>query len=224
MSTSEHTRAWRNRKKQKDLCPQCGRNLSNNGKRCDDCSDKALRDGRSRFQKRYKLGLCGYCGKNKHEEGKKTCSECLRKNKNRYSKSDKNIQLTRASEIRKERKIRIFKYYGGICSCCGESELMFLALDHIDGGGNEHRRVIGNNKNNRCGSSSTQFYKWVEKNNYPDFLQILCHNCNMGKHLNGGVCPHQTKSDKPPLLGGGIMDGKQVTWPYKPRMFKGICR
>ena len=35
-------------------------------------------------------------------------------------------------------------------------------------------------------------WEWTMKNNYPDYLQILCWNCNLGKSLNGGTCPHVT--------------------------------
>lgn len=191
MSTAQHAQNWRNRKKQKGLCPGCGNSKSRNGKRCLDCHNKAIEYNKKRFQRRCDDGLCGYCGENKYEEGKKSCTECLQKQRNRYANSDKSRQREQAQSARRERRQRILKYYGGVCICCGESELIFLAMDHINGGGNEHRRQIGNNPGNRCGSSSTQFYKWIENNDFPDFLQILCHNCNMGKHLNGGICPHK---------------------------------
>ncbi len=194
MSTAKHTADWRKRKKQQGLCPQCGKNPSANGKRCSDCLSLSLHDGKQRFQRRYDEGLCGYCGKNKYQYGKKSCVFCLQKRRDRYAAREDNIkerQRGQAAAIRYECRNRVLKHYGDKCICCGESEHMFLALDHINGGGNEHRRQIGNNPNNRQGSSSTRFYKWVEKNDYPDILQILCHNCNMGKHLNDGICPHK---------------------------------
>lgn len=192
MSTAKHTADWRNRKKQQGLCPECGRNPSNNRKRCSECLSSSLHDGQQRFQRRCEQGLCGYCGKNVHETGKKSCSTCLVKRKDKYAAcGDKETRRKNAAKIRHQCRKRVIEYYGGKCACCGETEILFLALDHIEGGGNEHRRQINNNPGNRCGSSSTQFYKWIEKNNYPDFLQILCHNCNMGKHLNGGKCPHE---------------------------------
>ena len=192
MSTAEHTKAWRDRKKQAGLCPHCGRNPSANGKRCPDCQTRDVDNNSSRFQQRYNNGLCGACGKNPHREGKKSCTFCSQKRKDKYAScEDKDARRVQAKMVRHDRKIRIINHYGGICACCGESELMFLAIDHINGGGNEHRRQIGNNPKNRCGSSSTQFYKWIEKNDFPDILQVLCHNCNMGKHLNAGICPHK---------------------------------
>lgn len=66
------------------------------------------------------------------------------------------------------------------CVCCKESTLLFLAIDHIDGGGYAHRQEVGGGG----------FYTWLRKNNYPSGFRVLCHNCNMGRQLNHGVCPH----------------------------------
>lgn len=69
-----------------------------------------------------------------------------------------------------------------MCVCCGESEMAFLSIDHIDGGGCEHRRQIKSNR----------IYNWLINNRFPDGFQVLCFNCNFAKHVYG-VCPHQTK-------------------------------
>jgi hypothetical protein len=34
------------------------------------------------------------------------------------------------------------------------------------------------------------YWAWLRKHNYPEGFQVLCHNCNMGRQINGGVCPH----------------------------------
>ena len=75
------------------------------------------------------------------------------------------------------------QHYGGKCVCCGETEDAFLCVDHINGGGEAHRREIGM-------TSGNQFYFWLRKNNYPDGFQILCHNCNFAKSSRGH-CPHK---------------------------------
>ncbi len=36
-------------------------------------------------------------------------------------------------------------------------------------------------------------YRWIIKNNFPEEFQILCFNCNSGRHINGGICPHEEK-------------------------------
>ena len=72
-----------------------------------------------------------------------------------------------------------------VCACCGEKEYKFLTLDHIDGGGNEHRRKVGH--------PTYSIYTQLRKANYPDGYQILCHNCNWGKGLYK-ICPHKNPS------------------------------
>ncbi len=48
---------------------------------------------------------------------------------------------------RRNDRIKMKRYiltvYGGRCECCGEEEIGFLTIDHIDGKGAEHRREIG---------------------------------------------------------------------------------
>lgn len=81
------------------------------------------------------------------------------------------------------RKLRsdVLSNYGGKCACCGESEFDFLQIDHVNGGGNAHRKTV----------STRQIYQFLRKNGYPkDDYQLLCANCNMAKERPNG-CPHQ---------------------------------
>ena len=80
-------------------------------------------------------------------------------------------------------RYQVFDVYGKTCSCCGEDRLEVLTIDHVNGGGNNHRREVG------AGSS---FYKWLHKNGFPkgDY-RTLCRNCNQAKHTYG-TCPHQS--------------------------------
>lgn len=73
--------------------------------------------------------------------------------------------------------------YGGRCACCGESNPIFLDLDHIYNDGKADRKIRGN---------SQRLIVWLQKNEWPrDRYQILCCNCNQGKARNGGICPHK---------------------------------
>lgn len=73
--------------------------------------------------------------------------------------------------------------YGGRCFCCGETEPMFLSIDHVNGGGLLHRKAAG--------MYGTNFYRWLKKNGFPKKgLRLACLNCNLGRQRNGGVCPH----------------------------------
>lgn len=78
---------------------------------------------------------------------------------------------------RDRRRERVLKHYGNKCVCCSEFRPEFLGLDHINGGGTQHRQEVGDT------------YAWAVKHNFPDCLQILCHNCNDAKGFYG-ECPH----------------------------------
>lgn len=85
-------------------------------------------------------------------------------------------------------KTDLFNAYGGcICRCCGETELKFLSLDHIfNDGAKDHYYQNGRR-------SGTTLYGKLKKEGYPDKqrFQVLCMNCNFGKKINNGVCPHE---------------------------------
>ena len=65
------------------------------------------------------------------------------------------------------------------CMCCGEKEIKFLCIDHINGGGVKHRKQI----------KGGNIYLWLKKNNYPSGFRTLCHNCNSAFGFYG-ECPH----------------------------------
>ncbi len=91
--------------------------------------------------------------------------------------------------VRAQRVSVLTHYCGGLkpfCVCCGESEIKFLCIDHINGGGNKHRREIFGTS--RSGNLSI----WLFNNKFPEGYQILCHNCNMAKGAYG-ECPHRRK-------------------------------
>jgi hypothetical protein len=77
-------------------------------------------------------------------------------------------------------KNEVFTHYGRNCACCGESEMVFLAIDHIGGGGREHRRK----------HEGKNFWRWLKNNGFPKGFRVLCHNCNWAVAF-GRVCPHR---------------------------------
>ena len=81
----------------------------------------------------------------------------------------------------------IMAYGGYRCACCGETEPMFLTLDHVNNGGTRHRRRVSNIK----------IFFSLRRRGYPPGFQVLCSNCNHGRHRNGGECPHKTRKKRP---------------------------
>jgi hypothetical protein len=82
-------------------------------------------------------------------------------------------------------KIRALTAYSGDppkCKCCGESNIKFLSIDHLNGCGTKQRKITG---------SGSNMHVWLYMHQYPPGFQVLCFNCNLGRNVNGGVCPHK---------------------------------
>lgn len=116
-------------------------------------------------------GICPRCGKNPVYEFS-NCEGCRDKNNVRNKKKEAIL------------KKLVFDEYGRACTCCGQNfDDKFLTLDHVNNDGRDHRKTL-----------TTSIYSWAVKNKYPNTLQTHCWNCNMGKNLNGGICPHREVS------------------------------
>lgn len=88
-----------------------------------------------------------------------------------------------SAEYRAGLRAEMIGAYGGACNCCGEKLRQFLQLDHVENDGHIDRKA---NK------TSTKLFAKLKKAGWPrDRYQLLCANCNFGKLMNGGVCPHK---------------------------------
>ena len=98
----------------------------------------------------------------------------------------------------KAQRIRILQEtveaYGGKCSCCGETRILFLTIDHVNNDGATERRGLGDGPSakSKKGRAGINFYRHLKKAGFPqDRYRLLCFNCNCGRARNDGVCPHQ---------------------------------
>lgn len=183
INSNERTAELNYHRAKAGLCIDCGQELARDGlTTCEDCKKAATARQRRRRISFKDKGLCIACGENSPADGKQWCQLCYDGRNEWYATSD---YRDRYIDIRADHKIQVFENYGNKCSCCGENEHWFLTIDHINGDGNKHRKEIG-----KAGSG---FYKWLIDNQFPDGFQLLCHNCNMGKHLNNGICPHKAR-------------------------------
>jgi hypothetical protein len=123
-----------------------------------------------------------------YQDHKKTMNARVKEWKTRNPEKNKLIQKRHSKKYRQKLVLQVLVHYGGNppkCACCGETELDFLTIDHINGGGNAHRkkilgRLIG----------GWIFYIWLRKNNFPEGFRVLCWNCQWGCRRNNGVCSH----------------------------------
>ena len=139
----------------------CSNTTTAGRKRCDNCLSKNSKACRKYYKGNREKGLCS-CG-SEPTPGLKSCAPCRE-----YIR-----------EYNRKLRLKVFAAYGGsICACCGETELVFLTIDHIGGGGGKHRSRIG-----------STIYSWLRKRKYPPGFRVLCFNCNWGEHAGG--CPHR---------------------------------
>mgnify|MGYP003443338865 CR=1 FL=1 len=126
--------------------------------------------------------------------GGNICKECKRlrdaahreRNRQRYRDVHRDWRAANPDKVQARRResdkrLRdaILNVYGPDCACCGESEPTFLTLDHINGGGSQHRKSIHG-----------KVYAQLRREGFPDGYRVLCWNCNWAYRLMGD-CPHR---------------------------------
>lgn len=111
----------------------------------------------------------------------------------RKAKYDADPVTARANARKQQRATRelAIARYGGRCACCGEDRFEFLAIDHVEGGGTQHRKEVG---------SGTRFYYWLKREGFPAGFRVLCHNCNSALAYYG-ECPHQREKEAAHVVG-----------------------
>ncbi len=91
-----------------------------------------------------------------------------------YSEQCKPCNNERIKIRRRLLRQEVIEAYGGKCQLCSETIFEFLVIDHINGGGNIHRKELGNK----------DICTWLKRNNYPLEFRILCNNCNQIKPIS----------------------------------------
>jgi len=101
--------------------------------------------------------------------------EYARKRDREYASKNREHILNRCKQYYLKLKLEVLSHYGDKCVNCGVTDIRFLTIDHIHGGGTEHRKRVG------MGSS---FYQWLKRNSYPKGYQVLCFSCNLRRKKN----------------------------------------
>lgn len=116
-------------------------------------------------------------------------------------------QKAASSATHKKWKTIALEKIGKVCACCGESRFEFLSIDHVNNDGYKHRKE----------TSSRNLYYMLSRPDYKSeyALQTLCFNCNFAKRYNGGICPHQERSET-------IPQGSTVKRPEAPDPLNGV--
>ncbi len=85
-------------------------------------------------------------------------------------------------------KHEVFSHYSGgtphcNCALCPEktNDVAFLTIEHIGGGGAEHRRSLSKTTS----FTGNKFYSWLKQHGYPPGYEVLCFNCNCTRNVRG---------------------------------------
>lgn len=168
-------------KKKKGICHLCGSRAIYGRAYCGRCGKERAKN--ARIGRLGRTRQCIGCGKEIVRFRRRTlCDDCAKSTGERYRDNQR--------EWRQKLKREVFEAYGGaICICCGEREFSFLSVDHIENNGADHRREL----NPKYGTGGARFYGWLKRSRFPKGFQVLCMNCQWGKKLNAGICPHKEK-------------------------------
>lgn len=123
------------------------------------------------------------------------CVTCRTIDVNAWKKRNPIKVADTAARYHKQLRAECLALLGSGCSCCHESEPVFLCIDHRGGGGNTHRRSLGIKQ----GTGGARFFKWLLAEASKVGIvairkrfRILCHNCNAA-HGILGHCPHHPR-------------------------------
>ena len=97
--------------------------------------------------------------------------------------------------------LSVFAVIGTECACCGETDPIYLTIDHVNNDGAEHRRQSPTRI--PYGQAYLQDHKYE--------LQTLCWNCHMAKSYRGGCT-----RDGHTLKGSGVWGVPKRQVPVAP--------
>jgi 5-methylcytosine-specific restriction endonuclease McrA len=154
------------------------------------------------LKERSAKGLCRQCGCPRMMPYT-LCDVC--KSKAKVYKNPKPRDRARLRSWQKEhnqkKRLEVLQHYGGKCVCCGQTNPLFLTIDHKNSDGNRDPRARG-----RSGFriSGLGWYMKLIKLGFPDDFQVLCWNCNHAKEIYGGGIACPCSSTQPVLLTGRL--------------------
>lgn len=156
-------------------------------KSCKKCQKPFIGDGRRKYcdncTPRNTVYMRGYSKKSIPKEKQLAATR-------KYAVSHREEISSRGKLRRWEERERALLAYGNKCVCCGETEIKFLTIDHINRDGGVHRKELFGSHTR--GGAGAPYYRELRKLGYPKDmgLQVLCWNCHMAKDQYG-TCPHQ---------------------------------
>lgn len=127
------------------------------------------------------MSYCIDCNKLKLKKYRKQHKLAIAKSHQRWHFIHREEALRYRKQNDMEIKEKVLTHYGKECACCGEANVAFLTIDHINEDGYKDRHI----------GTGVKLYRWIIKWGYPNTFQTLCIKCNSSKTYNSGVCVHK---------------------------------
>lgn len=156
---------------------------------CRKCGVKLTLDNRYPYAKHRNSRICKDCDNKRAKQWQvKNKSKLERYNKKRWQEKKEEMTMRYrpySRNYRRKLKEQILRHYSSNLKCSGWngiecpfhcSDIRALTIDHINGGGLNHRKKI------KC-VNGTGFYRWLRDNDYPSDFQVLCMNCQFIKRV-----------------------------------------
>lgn len=155
--------------------------------RCNETREEFFLPSTLKRQGRRTRDYCRACHRENSRIRREKYPNYAKEHYQKYKITGAKVRKQAADRYRVKTTQTVFDHYGWLCACCGESNRMFLTIDHINNDGYVLKELA--EKRYRLGG--TGFYKHIIDNGFPEDLQTLCYNCNFGKNRNKGTCPHK---------------------------------
>jgi hypothetical protein len=166
-----------------------------NGKRYTELNPEEIAIWRNEWLKRKDIKDPTYKAKRRLSSAKwaRTHREQINRNFRKRYKALYEVNRPRYKKAAKKHKEKMinefFLRYGNSCFCCGETNRLFLTIEHLNGDGAQHRKRLGR-------ESADSIIRDIKKQGWPDGYATLCMNCNFAKWRNNGICPHEQEVKK----------------------------
>ena len=125
--------------------------------------------------------LCIWCNNKKARPKGKFCSRLCYM---RWYRNRNRLKVrTYSTEYKRVQRKKVYEYFGGCyCRDCGTTDTDILTIDHLKGGGQQHRKSLY-----KCGSGGGMISKFCsllrKGESLPPDYEVVCRNCNWKRYL-----------------------------------------
>ena len=163
MTMNRYHKTYKQKYRENRQCASCTRPLEpGEAVTCQKCKDRRNSIRKAAIES----GICIICKLHPSITKSGLCGNC------RILETARTVGAVKTARL-----VAVLKY-GGKCACCGEDDIKFLTIDHINNDGHLTKK--------KRSSALTALVKGPLRED----IRVLCWNCNCGRYINSNICPH----------------------------------